>query len=232
MRQFIIGDIHGCHKTFQALLDKIGFSIFDELYLLGDYIDRGPDSKGVLDTILDLKNSGYSLTCLKGNHEQMMLNAFHASSEKETFTWLSNGGNETLLSMGIKNPKDIPPQYIDFCESLLYYKEVGNLILVHAGLNFTQANPLTVSDDMLWLRDWYETVSYQWLGKRYIVHGHTSLSQSRVDLLFEFRNKQRVINLDAAAVFGSDGKYGCHLCCLDWTNEVLFFQKTIDKIED
>ena len=72
-RRFAVPDIHGCNKTFQALLDRIQLTTNDQLFLLGDYIDRGPDSVGVLDTILRLKEEGYSVFPLRGNHEQMLI---------------------------------------------------------------------------------------------------------------------------------------------------------------
>jgi fructose-1,6-bisphosphatase len=58
LRQFAISDIHGHLKTFQALLKRIDFTVHDELYLLGDFIDRGPDSKGVIDHIEELRATG------------------------------------------------------------------------------------------------------------------------------------------------------------------------------
>ena len=70
MRRFAISDIHGCARTFEALLDRIAFTSQDELYLLGDYIDRGGDSKGVLDLIFRFQKEGYAVQCLLGNHEQ------------------------------------------------------------------------------------------------------------------------------------------------------------------
>ena len=73
MSKYAISDIHGCIATFKTLLDKIKFSKEDELYLLGDYIDRGPDSKGVIDHIWYLQKSGYQVHCLRGNHENMLL---------------------------------------------------------------------------------------------------------------------------------------------------------------
>ena len=66
MRKFAISDIHGCLKSFEALLDKIQLSTSDELYILGDYIDRGPDSKGVIDYIWKLEQEGYAVKCLRG----------------------------------------------------------------------------------------------------------------------------------------------------------------------
>ena len=73
MRRFAISDIHGCIKTFKTLVDRIEFSKEDTLYLLGDYIDRGPDSKGVIDHIWKIQEEGYRVHCLRGNHEQMLL---------------------------------------------------------------------------------------------------------------------------------------------------------------
>ena len=71
--KYVISDIHGCIRTFEALLKMLHFSISDELYLLGDYIDRGPDSKSVLDLILSMRNKGYKIAALRGNHEELLL---------------------------------------------------------------------------------------------------------------------------------------------------------------
>jgi serine/threonine protein phosphatase 1 len=80
-KEFVMGiwaisDIHGCYRTFEALIEKIGLCKEDELHLLGDYIDREPGSKEVLDLILKLKSENYHVHCLLGNHEIML---FHAS---------------------------------------------------------------------------------------------------------------------------------------------------------
>ena len=85
MKQYAIGDIHGCSKTFKELLDKIGLIEGDELYLLGDYIDRGPDSKGVIDTIFELREKGFKVICLRGNHESMLLDALKNREEQKNF---------------------------------------------------------------------------------------------------------------------------------------------------
>ncbi|MEI6208859.1 MAG: metallophosphoesterase [Desulfuromonadales bacterium] len=71
--RFAIGDIHGGVKTFRALLGRLYLNHCDHLITLGDYVDRGPDSKGVLDTIMGLKDAGYHVTALRGNHDDMML---------------------------------------------------------------------------------------------------------------------------------------------------------------
>jgi serine/threonine protein phosphatase 1 len=244
MRTLIIGDIHGCNKTFNALLDKVALSTFDHLYLLGDYIDRGPDSKGVIDTIFNLKEAGYQVTCLRGNHEQMMLDALDPSSiikEEDDddneiddtdymHRWLRNGGQETLNSFGSIKLQDVPPQYIQFLAQLPYFVETDDLILVHAGLDFYMQNPFDNLEDMIWTRDWYDSINYKWLGKRTIVHGHTPKPIQTIEFQYDIRDKIQAINLDSGAVFALRGKQDCALCCLDWKREKLYFQDTIDEI--
>ena len=236
MRKLIIGDIHGCNKTFEALLDKVHFSTFDHLYLLGDYVDRGPDSKGVFDTIFKLKDEGYQVTCLRGNHEQMMLDAFSNDYEDSLAFWMQNGGKQTMDSFYLKDGKTIPStdenplqQYLTFCNLLPYCVKVDDLILVHASLNFKKIDPMKDMESMMWMRDWYNHIDYDWLENRTIVHGHTPLSRRKIEILFDKREELRVINLDCGAVFSLKGRQDCYLCCMDWTNEKLYFQEQIDE---
>ncbi|MEP6597398.1 MAG: metallophosphoesterase, partial [Ginsengibacter sp.] len=75
-RIFAIGDIHGCSKTFRKLLiEKINIQKSDEIYCIGDYIDRGEDSKGVIDFISQMRDKNYQIHTLRGNHEEMMLHS-------------------------------------------------------------------------------------------------------------------------------------------------------------
>ena len=241
MRTLIIGDIHGCNKTFNALLDKVALSTFDHLYLLGDYIDRGPDSKGVIDTIFNLKEAGYHVSCIRGNHEQMMLDALEPPEIEEDdedgiddvnymSRWLKNGGDETLLSFGTTDLHKIDPRYLNFLKELPYYIEIEDLILVHAGLDFHAVNPFENLEDMIWIRDWYASINYKWLKDKTIVHGHTPISISHLKYQFDMRHKLQALNLDSGAVFSMRGRHDCGLCCLDWTNEKLYFQDTVDVI--
>lgn len=95
MRKLAIGDIHGCLRAFDAILEEVDPQADDLLVTLGDYVDRGPDSKGVLDRMLWLQGRCQFLS-LKGNHDLMMLGA---SQDKEHFDeWLKSGGRETLAS--------------------------------------------------------------------------------------------------------------------------------------
>jgi serine/threonine protein phosphatase 1 len=97
-RLFAIGDIHGCFDEFREMIEKINPSKQDKLILLGDYIDRGPAIKETIDYILSLKEQGFDIVALKGNHEVLML---HALSTGNYFNWLNNGAESTLSSFGI-----------------------------------------------------------------------------------------------------------------------------------
>ena len=134
MRLFCITDIHGNAKTFQELLRRIDLQTTDTLYLLGDYVDRGIRSKDVLDTIFDLETRGFSVVCLKGNHEQMLLEGLNNADAH--WRWCKNGGKETLISFGATHATGIPSIYLDFMQRLPTYHLVDTrFALVHAGFN-------------------------------------------------------------------------------------------------
>lgn len=96
MRLLAIGDIHGCLRAFTTLLDAVALQPDDRIITLGDYVDRGPDSRGVLDRLIDLHSNG-RLVALRGNHDVMMLEA----RERRNRGWLACGGKEALLSYGV-----------------------------------------------------------------------------------------------------------------------------------
>src|SRR5437660_645142 len=98
MRILAIGDVHGCARALTTLLSAVAPAPEDQLVTLGDYVDRGPNSRGVLDAILALHATG-RLVALRGNHEQMMLNARLGGEDLEL--WLACGGSQTLASYGI-----------------------------------------------------------------------------------------------------------------------------------
>ena len=115
-KKFAISDIHGCNITFNALLEKIDLQKTDELYLLGDYVDRGPNSKGVIDTILELQSEGFFVKCLKGNHEDAMIKSLHDTDM--LYNWFHWGGIQTLESFGTRFLDRIEDKYWDFLNNL------------------------------------------------------------------------------------------------------------------
>lgn len=130
---FAFGDIHGFNQPLEALLNAIKPTPDDTLIFLGDLIDRGKDSKGVLDTLLAYQKI-CNLILIQGNHEEMMFGAVH---EKEYFKyWLKFGGVETLQSFGLpatlQGLKDVPFKYFKLLKSALPYYETDNYIFTHA----------------------------------------------------------------------------------------------------
>jgi serine/threonine protein phosphatase 1 len=129
---YAFGDIHGCLTQLQRLVElcerdagtqKITF-IF-----LGDYIDRGPDSRGVLDFLIDLQTwSPDEIVCLRGNHEDLLLSAI--DDEANEPNWLINGGTSTLYSYRVASPIDIPPKHIAWLRSLPTFHDDGKRFFV------------------------------------------------------------------------------------------------------
>ncbi len=131
-RTLAIGDIHGCFAQFEALLDSISLTASDHLILLGDYVDRGPDSARVLARIIELMTS-HRVTPIMGNHEQMMLAA--RDSQDSWRDWMSNGGDATLRSYAGARAtlKDVLTEHWEFLQSkLVPYFESDTHIFVHA----------------------------------------------------------------------------------------------------
>lgn len=224
-RRFVVSDIHGCLATFRALLENIDLNKKDELYLLGDYVDRGPDSKGVIDLIFDLQEHGQAVYCLRGNHEQMLLDAWQ--EEQKLDFWVNNGGRETLKSFACDHPKDIPAKYLDFFRGLDYYFEIDDYILVHAGLNFRHAHPFADQEAMLWIRNWHLSISPTWLGGRKIVHGHTPRQKMIINNFLTKLDEQLVIDIDNGCVFQRPGLG--HLCAFEMTSQKLWFEKNVES---
>jgi len=228
MRQIAISDIHGHVKTFRTMVEKVvQLTHEDELYLLGDYIDRGPDSKGVIDYILQLKQAGYTVRCLRGNHEEMMLQA--RWSERYHDMWTHNGGQATLRSFRVLNSlKEIPERYWWFLDKLEYYIELDDYFLVHAGFDFRLYDPFNVEEKeacngMLWIRPWtwYNRVDEELLEGKMIVHGHTPTAELEIRRQLR-KQPQPILCIDNGAYYSRSIGKG-QLCAFDLTNKALMF---------
>ena len=189
---FAIGDIHGCCKTFKKLLlEEIGIEPSDKIYCVGDYIDRGNDSKGVIDLILDLRIKGYHIYTLRGNHEQMML------EPERLDQWLENGGGETLKSFGISSVSQLPHKYLAFLKQTAFFIETDKYIFVHAGLNFRIESPFTDKEAMIWTRDEYFVKTK--INNKILIHGHTPIP---FESMYKQLNNNK-INIDGGCVYTS-----------------------------
>lgn len=227
MSRFAISDIHGCKKTFKALLKKIDFKTSDTLFLLGDYIDRGPNSRGVIKHILKLKEKGYDVHCTRGNHEQLMLSALYGGSEEEQTNWMLNGGATTLKSYYKGNRRYVRQKHLNFIRNLPYYLETEGYILVHAGLDFRFDNPLANQRSMLWIRSWYDDIDMKWLNGRIIVHGHTPVTKKYIKGSLSYLKSRPVVDIDCGCVYTRKGMN--YLCAFNLDTQELTFQENVEK---
>ena len=171
MRTLAIGDIHGCHTALLSLLKNVQPAPGDRIVFLGDYIDRGPASRQVLETLLDL-----SKTCspifLRGNHEVMILDARH--DPLKASLWMSYGGLDALFSYGAEYRPDwsaaIPERHWKFFEHTARFFETDSHIFVHAG--WDPALAMKEQPDWLLFWEYFDRAQPHQSGKQ-IVCGHT-----------------------------------------------------------
>lgn len=223
-KRWVIGDVHGCIKTLKTLMeDKIQPGREDKIIFVGDYIDRGPDSKGVIYYLMELRLMGYNLVLIRGNHEVMMLRSLHDSKVRKD--WYYNGGMPTLHSFGAREVSEVPYHFLEFMESLEPYHAMDDYLIVHAGLNFDIPNPLDDIEGMLWIRNTF--VLPEKIGNRAMVHGHTPLTVDAIKAAVDGNSKD--IDLDAGCVYAGTEGLG-NLVALELNAKKLVVQPNVDFI--
>jgi len=215
-RLFAISDIHGCFKPFyEIVVNTINLKKSDQLILLGDYIDRGDQSKEVIDFIIDLHKGGFNITPLTGNHEVMLCEAYY--NQDLLPLWLMNSGMSTLLSFGIQDIREMDNHYLEFFTTLEYYKILDNFVFVHAGFDNYAINPFLDKNSMVWEC----SLSYNnpLLAGKTIVHGHRPRTISFVKKVIS--EKSKVIPIDTGCVYEKQQAYG-NLSALEIYSMTLF----------
>ena len=201
--RWIIPDIHGYLETLKVLLEnQLMVKKDDQLYFLGDYIDRGPNSKGVIDYLMHLQEDGFDVHFIKGNHEDMCVKAFEADKKRlflgakhtEQKEWEAVGAKATLQSFGVKHPREIPQRYIDWMNACAHYIKLEDYILVHAGMNFRIAKPFEDTYSMMWTRNF--RVDYNKSHGRKIIHGHIPVDYTFMTTVIENNEAYDFIALD------------------------------------
>jgi len=195
MTTCVIGDIHGCHASLSALLDRVADRA-DRLVFLGDYIDRGPETRKVIDLLLALKRQQRQVIFLMGNHE-LMLQQYLAGEDRSVY--LGVGGRQTLASYdipaGLRGPAiaaALPPAHLAFLSDLPLHWQDEHAIYVHAGLQPGRHLSQQSADWCLWVRDRFIRSDYDF-GKP-VVFGHTVFEKPLVQA-----NK---IGIDTGAAYG------------------------------
>ncbi|TAH24675.1 MAG: serine/threonine protein phosphatase [Cytophagales bacterium] len=220
MSKFVIGDIHGCANTLKNLilfvLPKKKDNIF---YFLGDYINKGPDSKGVLDFLIELKNN-YTCHFLRGNHEQDLLAIYEGLYEQGNF---SKPIYNTLQSFGVSEVKQIPDIYIDFLRQTVFSISVNNYLLVHAGFDFAETASKNI-DFMLYTKKFTLNSNFDLSQKVIIGHSPCSIIALKNDL----KNNSSLIKLDTGCVYRLNSELGL-LSALDIDDCKLYSQVNIEE---
>ena len=207
---YAIGDIHGQIEQMDKALDVIHADGGADAHIvfLGDYTDRGPDSRAVVQKLIDGVTAGKNWTVLRGNHDRMFVRYVTQGIEHDERIlsgkgWLnpSLGGRETLASYGVDpDAADVlelaraavPAEHMEFLSSRDLWFETDDLLFVHAGIKPNVAMQDQDEDDLIWIRDGY--LDYTDPHFKLIVHGHTALDEPT-----HFGNR---IDLDAGAGYG------------------------------
>ncbi len=224
-RRIVVGDVHGCAKTFHKLIrNKIRPDEEDELILLGDYINKGPDSKGVLDFLMELKRTVGKLVTLRGNHEQNLLDGLKYRWEEIAFR--NKGGTETIRSFGVHDIHEIPEKYISLIAAMPYYYETEEFLFVHAGLNFDLEDPFRDDYSMLNVRQM--EVDPAKTGNKILIHGHAPLPWKTIEEKINSGVNEWEYNLDAGCVYPEYEDYG-RLVALDVDNWEAYVQRNVEE---
>ncbi|HKJ34820.1 MAG TPA: metallophosphoesterase family protein [Balneolales bacterium] len=215
-KKFIaIGDIHGCADTLETMLESID-EYTNRIYVfLGDYIDRGPDSRRVIDLLLDFEQS-HQCVWLRGNHEQMLLEAMESDDYS---LWLYNGGEATIRSY-IKEfgSFQIPDIHETFYKDTTLYFDTSQYFFVHAGLNPNRTIKDSLKHDrytkeFLWDRSHLQTNDNVW--EKTVVFGHTPMMEPLLT--------KNMIGIDTGCVYGESRGMGKLTAVL--LPEIKFIQK-------
>lgn len=166
-RRIIIGDVHGHYEGLMTLLEAIAPTSDDQVYFLGDLIDRGPHSAYVVKFV---KESCYH--CLLGNHEQMLLNIFTNRQVPTSMVqaWLYSGGQATVASY---QQATIPHDHVEWFKALPTYLDLGDILLAHAGVDPSIPMIEQTAEQLCWVRDKFHSMEKPYLPNKLIIVGHT-----------------------------------------------------------
>lgn len=216
-RLYAIGDVHACLNEISLMLEflenKENFSDADLLVFIGDYIDRGSESRTVLECLIEFKKRHGNTIFLRGNHEEMLL-SFLGFAGTNAESYLYNGGTDFLSSYGLFSAPTreeilirLPPAHISFLLSLDSYLIVDKYVFVHAGLNPLRPLRAQLDQDIYWIRDEFILNVHHF--DKTVVFGHTPYK----DILLHLPYK---IGIDTGLVYGN------LLTCIELTQNKIF----------
>jgi serine/threonine protein phosphatase 1 len=194
---FAIGDVHGCLDKLRRLLDACAAYAGPRAaryVFLGDYIDRGPDSRGVIDLLMRRQaQAPGTVICLRGNHEQLAIDAHRSAAGMPL--WLRNNGGTTLRNYPETEGR-IADEHLAWLEALPFCHDDGLRFFVHAGVDLARPLDAQAEEVMLWMREPFLSDSDRIDCGRLVVHGHTPRKDGKPQL------RPNRLDLDTAAVLG------------------------------
>jgi serine/threonine protein phosphatase 1 len=191
-----IGDIHGSLSKLRELVARcearaLGASL--TFVFLGDYIDRGPESAGVVRYLMELQSRlGPRMIALMGNHEAMLLDV--CKGKCPAYHWVSQGGDATLRSYGVDRAQDLPETALNWFKARPLSHDDGRHFFVHAGVNPLLPLNAQRGHDLIWIREPFLSDRRDY--GRLIVHGHTPVESGQPDV------RANRLNVDTGAVYG------------------------------
>jgi len=199
-RLYAVGDIHGCAAELEALLAALPLARGDTLAFVGDYLDRGPAVRAVIDLLLDLRTrDGLTTVFLRGNHEDMCL-AYLGRAGQWGDSWMMNGAAATLRSYGVPlgtggplAAERFPESHLAFLEGLLPWFTADRFLLVHAGIRPGRPLERQSTEDLFWIRE--EFIQRPHDLPHTVVFGHTPRREILLDLPYK-------IGIDTGCVYG------------------------------
>ncbi|GAA4019696.1 metallophosphoesterase family protein [Hymenobacter fastidiosus] len=220
MARYVTTDLHGCLHTLRHTLEHVlPLKPQDELYVLGDYVNKGPDSRGVLDYLMQLPGRGYQVWCLRGNHDQELLDAARGRTEG---LWAAAADRRlTLRSFGVNHATGIAEPYLQWLEALPYQLDIPGFTLVHAGFDFRQpANEMRTDPHTMMNIKQFAFDASRLQGRR-LLHGH--VPTPTVLVRQNVRNKAGCIGLDTGCVYRHNPELA-HLAVLELDSGRLILQ--------
>ncbi|SHI42323.1 serine/threonine protein phosphatase 1 [Hymenobacter daecheongensis DSM 21074] len=224
MARYVLTDLHGCLHTTRHLLENVlRLRPQDELYVLGDYVNKGPDSRGVLDLLMQLPQRGYQLWCLRGNHDQELLDAAQGRAD---VLWASAADRQlTLQSFGVAEATAIPSSYLQWLASLPYQFDIPGFTLVHAGFDFRLPPAEMRQDPHTMMNIKQFTFDASRLQGRRLLHGHVPTPTAEVQQ--QVAEKAGSICLDTGCVYRHNPELA-HLAALELDSFHLTLQPNIE----
>ncbi|MDD4149326.1 MAG: metallophosphoesterase family protein [Bacteroidales bacterium] len=219
MRNLAIGDIHGCYYTFRKLLDKINLSKDDNVYLLGDMVNRGTNSSNVLDLIIDLQKENYNIFPIRGNHEQLILNLLDEDPQTK-HKYL-----KYYKSADLFNSKDtLKKRYLKLLNDMPFYLMNDNSIFVHAALDLSREDIFDNKDFMLYSR--YQRGGIKNLNGKRLFHGHVATNIKIIKN--SVAQKEAIIGIDNGCIYARNRKGFGRLLCIDTDSLEIISVKNIE----